>query len=199
MSRQPHIRPLESRHAFALGSVAALLLGAAITATPFGAQAADLSGESYDQGYETPYDDPRYADIYRHPPPRSELYRDADRYDRRPHDDDFDDDDDAPPRRYGSRDGGYLPPMRGEPRYAERDRYDGDRCVPRHLVKRRLRAQGWSDFHDLELGGAVAFVRARRPSGRLFELEVHRCSGEIVNARPYGPRAYGARRYPSRS
>ena len=63
----------------------------------------------------------------------------------------------------------------------------------------RLRAAGWSDFHDLTLDGEIAIVAARRPSGRLFELEVHRCSGEVVNARPQRSQAHDRRRYPSRS
>ena len=46
---------------------------------------------------------------------------------------------------------------------------------------------------------SIATVRARRPSGRLFELTIDRCSGEIVSARPleprrFGPYAYGRRR-----
>ena len=191
-------RPSTIRHPSAAAGLATLLLGATAVFATTAAPAADLDDDRYERGYGTPYDDPRYADIYRHPPPRAEVYGDDRHYGRSDDDDDDDDDDDRPPHRYGGR-GEYLPPMRDVPRFAGRDRYADDRCVPRHVVKRRLRADGWHDFHDLELGGATAFVRARRPSGRLFELEVHRCSGEIVQARPFGPRAYGARRYPSRS
>jgi hypothetical protein len=183
---------------------AAVIVTLAVTALAAGgpAASADLSYEPYEHKYGSPYDDPRYADIYRHPPPRRDTYRDGDtyghRYDPRARDDD-EDDDDQPYRSSGRGRDDYLPPMREVPRFAEADRYRGDRCVPRHEVKHRLRSEGWSDFHDLELRGDIAFVRARRPSGRLFELKIDRCSGDIVKARPYGPHAYGLRRYPSRS
>ena len=58
--------------------------------------------------------------------------------------------------------------------------------------------------HDGALKGNVAVVRARRPSGRLFELTIERCSGEIVSAYPlesrvFGPYAYGPRPWWQRS
>ena len=78
-------------------------------------------------------------------------------------------------------------------------RHSGHGCVPRAEIRHALKADGWYDFHDVELLGEVALLRARRPSGRLFDLRVDRCSGEIVSARPldrraYGPYAYGPRR-----
>lgn len=203
MSRRPH-----SRAPWPTRSVAASLLAALLLSTATAASAADLSYGSREPGYDDPYDDPRYADIYRHPPPRADVYRESFKDDdaryRAPPRDDYDDDgDDVPPRRYSDRDRGYLPPMREPPRFSSVDRFRDDRrhdgCTPRHLVKQRLRAEGWSDFHDLALDGDTARVRARRPSGRLFELQVDRCSGEIVNARPFGPHAFRDRRYPSRS
>lgn len=189
------------------GTAAAALLAAAIATTAGAAAAADLSYEPYEQKYGSPYDDPRYADVYRHPPARHAPYRDSHAHKHADHDDDDDDqshredddDDDEAPPRHAYRDRGYLPPMRDGPRYSHVDRHRDGHCVPRHLIKHRLRAEGWGDFHDLELGGDVAYVRARRPSGRLFELKVHRCTGEIVTARPYGPQAYGHRRYNHRS
>src|SRR5262245_27655993 len=74
----------------------------------------------------------------------------------------------------------------------------GAACVPREVIRERLTRHGWQDFHDGALQGEVAVVRARRPSGRLFELTIERCSGEIVSAYPlesrvYGPYAYGPR------
>jgi hypothetical protein len=169
-----------------LTTIAAGLVAAAITTAAPAAKAADLSGD-YEPRYGSPYDDPdpRYADMYRHPAPYAGRgYKDG-RYD---------DDYDPPARTYYRDDREYLPPMRHPPRFADRDG-----CVPRHVVKSRLRAEGWSSFHDLELSGGTAFVRARRPSGRLFELRIDRCSGEVVNARPYGPHAYGPRSYRYRS
>ena len=130
------------------------------------AAAADLGdGPRGDRGA---YDDPRYADVYRYPD-RPPYARDRD---------DDDDDDYRPYRRHYS--------------YADRDR---DNCVPREQIKRRLLGDGWHDFHDPDLRDDLANVRARRPSGRLFELTIDRCSGEIVDARPLEPRAYGPYAY----
>lgn len=171
------------------------------------ASAADLSGSSR---YDSPYDDPRYADIYGDQEPRRSRHYDGykDGHDapayRNSDEDDYDDDDARPPTRYVEREREYLAPMRPGRRFAapyNPDRGNGrnNNCVPREDIKDRLRAAGWSDFHDLTLDGEFAIVAARRPSGRLFELEVHRCSGEVVNARPQRSQAYDRRRYPSRS
>ena len=58
-------------------------------------------------------------------------------------------------------------------------------CVRSEHVRDRLTGMGWRDFHS---GKAVSpttvTLRARRPSGRLFELRLDRCSGEILVARP---------------
>jgi hypothetical protein len=162
--------------------LAAGLLAAAFSS---GAQAADLDEGPPPPRFGAPYDDPRYSDIYKYPKPpgyvvpapppyagppipRERIYRDDDGPDY------------AGPRRYSY----------GDPAY-------GRRCVPRELVKDRLHHEGWRDFHDGEARGDIATVRARRPSGRLFELTLDRCSGEIVRAEPlegraYGPYAYGA-------
>ena len=46
--------------------------------------------------------------------------------------------------------------------------------------------------------GEILYGQARDQSGRLFDLTVDRCSGDVVDARPLdGPRdyAYGQRRY----
>lgn len=141
----------------------------------------------------SPYDDPRYGDIYRHPtpppryaepryeppryePPRHAPPRYAERYDE------------PAPRPYVHRDRrGYLEPMNPPHTYRDYDRHSprtADACVPRREVRRNLVEQGWSDFQDAELAGDTATVRARRPSGRQFELRVDRCSGEILEARP---------------
>jgi hypothetical protein len=135
----------------------------------------------------SPYDDPRYADIYGDGPAYN---RDADRDDYEADDapraaykdfNDDEDDDDGP---------AYAPYRRG-------GRY-GDACVPRHVVRDRLRDEGWRDLERLERRDEVVLVRARRPSGRLFDLTIDRCSGEVVDARPLTfarDYAYGSRRY----
>ena len=82
----------------------------------------------------------------------------------------------------------WLPPA-----YAEA------RCIPREVARDRLRAAGWRGFHDVDPHDRVVMVKARRPSGRMFELTIDRCSGEVVDARPiygrWGRFADGPRRY----
>lgn len=101
----------------------------------------------------SPYDDPRYSDIYRHPPPPA-PYPPAPVY----------------------REERYAPPP--PPVYYERDARV--QCLPHHVINDRLQGRGWHDFHGFQVQGNVTHVRARRPSGRLFELTVDRCSGEIL-------------------
>lgn len=90
---------------------------------------------------------------------------------------DLDDGPPPPPRKYGY-DG---PPPRA---------YAPTRCTPREEVRAELTREGWHDFHDAEPQGEVVNIRARRPSGRLFALTIHRCSGELIEARPLEPRRY---------
>jgi len=168
--------------------LAASVLAAAVSAT--GVAAADLEQGPPPDRYGA-YDDPRYSDIYGHPPPPSYapppvgprygappvppayVYRhDEEDYGRGPY---------QAPRRYYSW---------GDPRGP----YGRD-CAPREAIKDRLLSQGWRDFRDIEPRGEFATLTARRPSGRLFELTLERCNGEIVSAhpleeRPYGPYAY---------
>jgi hypothetical protein len=98
----------------------------------------------------------------------------------------------GPPRyeRYAAPPADFEPPY--PPAYAAR----GAPCVPREAVRARLFSEGWADFRDFEPRGRVVLVQARRPSGRLFDLTIDRCSGEVVDARPvYGPRGPGAFAY----
>lgn len=98
-----------------------------------------------------------------------------------------------PPERYAEPPEDFEPPY-PPPRYAGRDA-----CLPREVIRDRLRAAGWGDFHAVERREQVVLIKARRPSGRLFDLTIDRCSGEVVDARPLygrrlGPFAYGPRR-----
>jgi hypothetical protein len=154
--------------------------------------AADIDPD-YAPRHGSPYDDPRYSDIYRHPTPQPRYaeprYEPPHRYEPAP---DYRPDyhrpeyrHDIPRDRYGR-----LEPMR-PPADAWRGRErrfarDNRECTPRHEVRRMLTADGWTDFQDAELDGDTATVRARRPSGRQFELRIDRCSGEILEARPLG-------------
>jgi hypothetical protein len=168
--------------------LAVSLLAAAGAASPV-AQAADLDEGPPPNRYGSVYDDPRYADIYRRPerPPPAFV---------------------PPPPPYAGpvprervyRDDAEVPPYAGPHRYSYNEPRPGygAACVPREVIRERLSRHGWQDFHDGALQGEVAVVRARRPNGRLFELTIERCSGEIVSAYPlesrvYGPYAYGPR------
>jgi hypothetical protein len=133
----------------------------------------------------SPYDDPRYGDVYRHPAPPPPSYAepryiDPPRRHEPPRDYAYRDDDDRGPV---SRDRhGYLAPI-NPPRPHHRPTA-GDGCISHHEIRRALVNEGWRDFQDLELRGDVAKVEARRPDGRSYALKVDRCSGEIVHARP---------------
>lgn len=103
-----------------------------------------------------------------------------------------------PPPRYERYDRYADGPDDFEPPYPQR--YAERGCTPRELARDRLRDAGWFDFHGLEAREDVVLVKARAPSGRLFDLTIDRCSGQIVDARPLrrrgpGPYAYGPRRH----
>jgi hypothetical protein len=160
---------------------AAALVTAVAAGVPV-AQAADLD-DGYTDRYSSPYDDPRYRDLYGGPSRYTERYE----YKERTYP--------VPPETV-YRDDEY---QRGPRRYVEDHRL-GASCLPRHEIRRRLLDDGWSDFHNLEVGGATAAVRARRPNGDLYDLRVDRCTGAIVHARLFdryipGPYAYGPRRW----
>ena len=144
----------------------------------------------------SPYDDPRYGDIYQHPtpPPRyaepryveppiaEPRYIDPPRYAEpryEPPRKYYDEAPVVPHRRYG-----YLEPMNPRHDHPRHDYRNGSSCVPQGEIKRSLINEGWVDFRDLELRGDVARVQARRPNGQLYVLKVDRCSGEIVHSRP---------------
>jgi hypothetical protein len=146
----------------------------------------------------------RAADIDGVPPPPNSgpyggYYYDDPRYPKAPPPSYYDDDDDddrfqgpppakkyshVPPPKYAA-----PPPKFGGPPA-------GKTCVRSEHVRERLTGQGWRDFHDGQtLGQSLVTLRARRPNGRLFELTLHRCTGEVVEARPlqlrpFGPYAY---------
>lgn len=142
-------------------AVAAVLAAATASATP--SMAADL-------GYnDSPYSDPRYSDIYRHPAPPPPAY--TERY--------------APPPAY--RESYPVPAVPVQPQRHGQDAPPG--CTPRHLIKDRLESRGWQDFHDPQPMGNVVHIRARRPSGRLFDITLDRCSGEVLGIEPLDRRA----------
>jgi hypothetical protein len=193
-----------SRGVFGAGVVALLACCAGIATNR--ANAADLDYRSVPQDrYGSAYEDPRYADLYAPAPPRAPViqhhaygyapiprepvYRnDEPRYVEPRHDEPrFHDP--APPRRYG-----YQPYPPAAPRYAERPG-----CTTPRAAQRALEQDGWRDFANLNLRGDTAFINARRPDGRAFELQLDRCTGDLVSARPLGHRPYGPNVYGERS
>jgi hypothetical protein len=112
----------------------------------------------------------------------------------------FDDNDaDEAPRfeRYGAAGEDYdapYPPqaLLDDDAYAQPYRYsarDGE-CLPRHELRARLRAEGWRDLYGFEPRGRVVLMQARGHSGRLYDLTIDRCSGEVIDARSLDHRAF---------
>jgi hypothetical protein len=121
----------------------------------------------------------------------------------------YHDEDEAPPyKKYEHDDNGpYSKKYSGVPPHK-------GGCVRSEQVRDRLTSTGWRDFHaGKAVSEATVTLRARRPSGRLFELILDRCSGEILQARaldgpprpyygfkgpdrpPWGPYGYGPYAY----
>jgi hypothetical protein len=99
----------------------------------------------------------------------------------------------GPPPSYGDRyDDEEGPPAAR--RYSGPAPY-GRSCVRSEQVRERLTGMGWRDFQGGQPQGDMVTLQARRPNGRLFELTLHRCSGEIVEARPLEPRPFGPYAY----
>lgn len=96
--------------------------------------------------------------------------------------------DDDYPRPHAGYSKDYWGDTEDEPRYSER--YES-RCLPRHVVRKRLADAGWYDFGQAEPQGPVVVVDARLDTGRRYRLRIDRCSGEVVAARPlHSARAY---------
>ena len=60
-----------------------------------------------------------------------------------------------------------------------------------HPAHRQAHDVGAIDAECVEPRDDVVLVKARRPSGRLFDLTIDRCSGEVVDAKPIYGRRYG--------
>jgi hypothetical protein len=148
--------------------LAASLLAAAVC-VPMGAYAADVDDDD-DRGA---YSDPRRKNV----PPPGPGYND--RYDD-------DDEDGRPVPKKFSAPAPFAPPG---------NKYSDRNCVRSAEVRQRLTDSGWQDFHDGHQQGEMVVMRARRPNGRLFELTLHRCSGQVVEVRPLEGRPFGGGPY----
>lgn len=169
-------------------ALAATLLAAMTFVAAPHVRAADLYGENYnppadtgeyDEGPVGACDDRGPCD--EGPPPA--RYSDRGAYDGEPAPDEY---------RGGSIKDGYPEPV-PPPRYGE-GRYRAETaCVPRWQIKRRLRDEGWVDLWPVDREGPIGSLKARRiHSGRMFVLDIDKCTGEIVHARPQFLRTYGA-------
>jgi hypothetical protein len=108
---------------------------------------------------------------------------------------DDEDDDDGPgaPPPPGRK---YAQPPPPAKKYSDAPPPYGPKCVRSEQVREHLTSLGWSDFHEGQKQGSdLVTLRARRPSGRLFELTLHRCSGQLVDAAPLEPRRFGSYAY----
>jgi hypothetical protein len=142
----------------AVSAVAASLFAATLPA-----RAADL----YAPPYASAYEESRYGDAYPDEVRRYGRYIDRDEDER------------VYPGWRFRKDEAFDPPYR-RPRYGARS----GECTPRRVAHARLRADGWYDFGDFLARGDVVLMHARRPSGRLFDLTIDTCSGEVIAARP---------------
>jgi hypothetical protein len=159
-----------------------LAVGLLAAAAVSPAQAADLDGDESPPPSSWPHSGPYGGRPYAEPrytrPTPPPAYRDDD--------DDDDDRYNAVPerRKYGPSHYGYAPQSPTKT------------CVRSEQVRDRLSGEGWRDFHDGKpTGDSLVSMRARRPSGRLFELTLHRCSGEVVEVRPLEMRPFGPYAY----
>ncbi len=165
------------------GPIAAVL--AAVCAASGGSSfAADLSyDDPPNDRWSSAYEDPRYNYLYgREPAPPPPVYVEG-----------------QPPRPYGfdrvpvPREPVYPEARRLPPRYAEAPRHYAysarPGCISKDAARYELERMGWTDFHDPHVADQdTAYVKARRPSGRLFQLQVDRCTGDIMSATPLEPR-----------
>jgi len=119
------------------------------------------------------------ADIDDDVPPKSGLYE---RYPPKG----------PPPPFYYEDDERYPPPAK---KYSDVPPPYGKSCVRSEDVRDRLTSLGWNDFHAGQPAGEIVTLRARRSNGRLFELTLHRCTGQIVEARALEPRPFGPYAY----
>ncbi len=101
-------------------------------------------------------------------------------------------DDVAPPRE---------PPRSILPRYRHHKyrRYADGHCIPRRMIRRGLRRQGWRRIRVLAIRGPVIRVKARnRYRRRPYVLALDRCTGEVMAARPLPRGHFRGRRFSRR-
>ena len=158
-----------------LGAIATLALTFGAVATANAADIYDRSARSYDT---SPYDDPRYADLY------GREHHSRRDYARRYHDErsyrDWRDD------HYRDRydDERHLRDPAGLWRRHRYDRSGRYACVERFHVVMRLVRRGWRDFNPVGRDAGYVRVQARHWRHGKAVLKIDRCSGRVVAIRP---------------
>ena len=182
--------------------LAASLLAAVSLATGTPASAADLNGETYNYDDGSDDEQGRYSEYYRRHG-NGDGYREQGRNDYS-YDDRQYRERDRDRYRGSLKDNDYLEPMERHPRYSEDEGRANGRygCTPRDQIRQRLLAEGWRNVQRVHVRPNVVVIRAYRPSGRAFELQLDRCTGEVLAQRPsrfgpFGAYQQGPRRYGS--
>lgn len=84
--------------------------------------------------------------------------------------------------------------------YSDGGKYwDGDRrhvrsfadCVPRFVIRRNLRDEGWRHIERVDARGSKLYFQAERPNGKVFAIKVDRCDGHILDTRRARGDVYG--------
>ena len=110
--------------------------------------------------------------------------------------------DDAPVRRGSAYDDPRYAEMYGRPPAPPQRAYEYDRqqpsrraqnCPSKDEISRMLERDGWGGFNNPQLiDRDTATIDARRPNGRPYRLEVDRCTGDVLAARPMDLPRYSA-------
>ena len=64
-------------------------------------------------------------------------------------------------------------------------------CVPRFVIRRNLRDEGWRRIERIDARGPNLYFQAERPNGKVFDIKVDRCDGHIVDTRRAHGDVYG--------
>ncbi len=144
---------------------------ASVLVLSFPAVAADLNGyNGKTSEYGSPYDDPRYADIYRHPRTHERVPRRKYDYDGRPRQKHF-----QP----------YSRPLPYRGHYERRPGRSFAGCMSRREVRWHLRLKGWSVKRWVLINRFRATAVARRRyDDRVFDVTIHRCTGRVLAVSP---------------
>lgn len=62
--------------------------------------------------------------------------------------------------------------------------YRPARCLDKFGIQRALHEQGWHEFDNVSIEGAVAYMTARSDRGEPFDLKIESCTGVVIEAHP---------------